>query len=50
MKKYGQPRGIVTDCLHAYSATAMKEIDAADRHEVGGRLNIAGVGYGWGIE
>jgi len=38
MKKYGQPRKIVTDGLRAYSAT-MKEIGAADRHEVGGRLN-----------
>ena len=38
MKKYGRPRTIVTDSLRAYSA-AMKEISAADRHEVGGRLN-----------
>jgi hypothetical protein len=38
MKKYGRPRTIVTDRLRAYSA-AMKEIGAADRHEVGGRLN-----------
>jgi putative transposase len=38
MKKYGLPRSIVTDRLRAYSA-AMKEISAADRHEVGGRLN-----------
>jgi putative transposase len=38
MKKYGRPRTIVTDRLRAYSA-AMKEINAADRHEVGGRLN-----------
>ena len=38
MKKYGRPQSIVTDRLRAYSA-AMKEIDAADRHEVGGRLN-----------
>ncbi len=38
MKKYGRPRKIVTDRLRAYSA-AMKEIGAADRHEVGGRLN-----------
>ena len=36
MKKYGRPRAIVTDGLRAYSA-AMKEIGAADRHEVGGR-------------
>ena len=38
MKKYGQPRKIVTDGLRAYS-TAMKELGNADRHEVGGRLN-----------
>src|ERR1700684_1114605 len=38
MKKYGRPQKIVTDRLRAYSA-AMKEIGAADRHEVGGRLN-----------
>ena len=38
MKKYGLPQRIVTDRLRAYSA-AMKEISAADRHEVGGRLN-----------
>jgi putative transposase len=38
MKKYGAPRSIVTDRRRAYSA-AMKEIGAADRHEVGGRLN-----------
>jgi putative transposase len=39
MKKYGTPRGIVTDGLRAYSA-AMNDIDvAAERHEVGGRLN-----------
>jgi putative transposase len=38
MKKYGAPRSIVTDWLRAYSA-AMKEIGAADRHEVGDRLN-----------
>ena len=38
MKKYGPPRGVVTDRLCSYSA-AMKEIGAADRHEVGGRLN-----------
>ena len=40
MKKYGLPQGVVTDRLRAYSA-AMKEISAADRHEVGGRLTIA---------
>ena len=39
MKKYGAPRSIVTDGLRAYSA-AMKDIGvAAERHEVGGRLN-----------
>jgi putative transposase len=38
MKKYGRPESIVTDRLRAYSAV-MKEIGAADRHEVGGRLN-----------
>jgi putative transposase len=38
MKKYGLPQSIVTDRLRAYSA-AMKEINAADRHKVGGRLN-----------
>jgi putative transposase len=38
LKKYGRPQKIVTDRLRAYSA-AMKEIGAADRHEVGGRLN-----------
>jgi putative transposase len=38
MKKYGPPRSVVTDGLCSYSA-AMKEIGAADRQEVGGRLN-----------
>ena len=39
LKKYGAPRRIVTDGPRAYSA-AMDEIGvAADRHEVGGRLN-----------
>jgi putative transposase len=38
LKKYGRPLKIVTDRLRAYSG-AMKEIGAADRHEVGGRLN-----------
>ena len=38
MKKYGPPRSVVTDGLCSYSA-AMKEFGAADRHEVGGRLN-----------
>jgi hypothetical protein len=37
--EYGAPRSIVTDGLRAYSA-AMNEIGvAAERHEVGGRLN-----------
>ena len=38
MKRYGQPRKIVTDGLCSYSA-AMNEIGAADRQEVGGRIN-----------
>ena len=39
MKKYAAPRSIVTDGFQAYSA-AMNEIGvAAERHEVGGRLN-----------
>jgi len=39
MKKYGAARSIVTDGLRAYSA-AMNEIGvAAERHEVGARLN-----------
>ena len=38
MKKYGQPRSVVTDGLCSYSA-AMRELGNADRHEVGGRLN-----------
>jgi putative transposase len=38
MKKYRRPRRVVTDGLCSYSA-AMNEIGAADRHEVGGRLN-----------
>jgi putative transposase len=38
MKKYRRTRTIVTDRLRAYSA-AMQEIGAADRHEVGGRVN-----------
>jgi putative transposase len=38
MKKYRRTRTIVTDRLRAYSA-AMQEIGAADRHEVGKRLN-----------
>jgi hypothetical protein len=38
MKKYGRPRGVITDGLCSYSA-AMNEIGAGDRHEVGPRLN-----------
>jgi putative transposase len=38
MKKYGRPRRVVTDGLCSYSA-AMNEIGAADRHEIGPRLN-----------
>ena len=38
LKRYGQPQSVVTDGLRAYSA-AMDEIGAADRHEVGRRLN-----------
>ena len=38
MKKYGQPRIVVTDGLCSYPA-AMKEIGNADRQEVGRRLN-----------
>ena len=38
MKKYGQPKVVVTDRLRAYSA-AMDEIGVADRHAVGRRLN-----------
>ena len=38
MKKYGQPRKIVTDGLRAYSA-AMKAIGNSDRQEVGRDLN-----------
>ena len=38
MKKYGQPRKIVTDGLRAYSA-AMKAIGNSDRQEVGRGLN-----------
>ena len=38
MKKYARPRSVVTDGLWAYSA-AMSEIGAAERQEVGGRLN-----------
>jgi putative transposase len=38
MKKYGRPRSVVTDGLCSYWA-AMNAIGAAERHEVGGRLN-----------
>jgi putative transposase len=38
IKKYGQPRKIVTDGLHAYSA-AMKAIANSDRQEVDRSLN-----------
>jgi putative transposase len=38
LKKYGRPRKIVTDGLCSYLA-AMNEVGAADRHEVGRRLN-----------
>jgi putative transposase len=38
MKKFGRPRKLVADGLCSYSA-AMNEIGAADRQEVGGRLN-----------
>ena len=38
MKKYDPPRKIVSDGLCSYSE-AMNEIGAADRHEIGGRLN-----------
>jgi len=38
MKRYGQAQSVVTDGLRAHSA-AMDEIGAADRHEVGRRLN-----------
>jgi putative transposase len=38
MKKYGRPQTIVTDRLRAYPTT-LQEIGAADRHEVGERLN-----------
>jgi putative transposase len=38
MKKYGQPRSVVTDGLCSYPA-ALKELGNAERHEVGGRLN-----------
>src|SRR5271165_5794366 len=38
MKKYGSPHSVVTDGLCSYSA-AMKELGAADRQDVGGRLN-----------
>jgi putative transposase len=40
LKKYARPRKIVTDGLCSYSA-AMEKVGAADRHEVGRRLNRA---------
>jgi putative transposase len=39
MKKYGAPRSIVTDGLRAYSAGMNEFGVAAERREVGGRLN-----------
>jgi transposase-like protein len=39
IKRYGRPRLVVTDALRAYS-TAKDDIGAADRHQVGHRLNI----------
>ena len=39
MKNYGTPRSIVTDGLRAYSAAMNGMGVAAERHEVGGRLN-----------
>jgi hypothetical protein len=38
MKKYGQPKNVVTDGFCSYPG-AMNEIGNADRHEVGRRLN-----------
>ena len=38
IKRYGRPRLVVTDALRAYS-TAKDDIGAADRHQVGHRLN-----------
>jgi putative transposase len=38
IKRYGRPRLVVTDALRAYS-TAKHDIGAADRHQVGHRLN-----------
>ena len=38
MKKYGQPRAVVTDRLSSYR-TAMQEIGNADRQQTGRRLN-----------
>ena len=38
IKGYGRPRLVVTDALRAYS-TAKDDIGAADRHQVGHRLN-----------
>jgi len=39
MKNYGTPRSIVTDRLRAYSPAMNGMGVAAERHEVGGRLN-----------
>jgi putative transposase len=41
MKKYGQPRKIVTDRLRAYSA-AMKAISNSDRQAIARRIRISG--------
>jgi transposase-like protein len=38
IKGYGRPRLVVTDALRAYS-NAKDDIGAADRHQVGHRLN-----------
>ena len=38
IKRYGRPRLVVTDALRAFS-TAKDDIGAADRHQVGHRLN-----------
>ncbi|MCR9195476.1 MAG: transposase [Hyphomonas sp.] len=38
MKRYGAPRGVITDRLRSYGA-AMKEIGNEDRQEVGRHLN-----------
>ena len=41
MKRYGQPRAVVTDQLSSYR-TAMQEIGNADRQQTGRRLNNRG--------